>query len=64
MNTASLVGTIIVFVETQTRLAGKKIQLYALSASRDAKTFNFPQLPSMMSSASVPYEPPGETFTT
>ena len=42
--------------DTQTLLTGKKV-LCALSGGGDANFFSIP-------SAIVPYEPPGETFTT
>ena len=58
MNAAWVVWTIICSRDIQTLLAGKYIKLSALSAGGDAKNFLYPS-----TSASAPYEPPGETFT-
>ena len=45
MNAAWVVWTIIGGGDTQTLLAGKKIELYALSGSGDAKTLQFSLAP-------------------
>ena len=41
-NAASVVLTMLGGRDTQTLLDGEKIQLYALTGGRDAKTFDFP----------------------
>ena len=67
MNLAGVVWTIIGGGDTQTLLAGTKIELYALSGAGDTKPFLiFPNsLVLALSLALVPnHEPPGETFTT
>ena len=66
-NVASVVLTMLGGRDTQPLLDGqKKFELYGLTDSGDANTFRFSQLPSASAStiSSVPYEPPGETFTT
>ena len=64
MNAASMLVAMWGGGDTQTQLAGKTIELYALLDCRDTKTFpSFQAL--ALSPVLVPhYKPPGTNFTT
>ena len=53
MNAAWVVWTIIAGGDTQTLLAGKKIELYALSGSGDTKDLWFSQIPLGASTSAI-----------